>query len=92
MKQVVANSRRHHPCLTGSRVGSEDTFSETSTPQVIATEPWYTNHLVTNLTPGNWNLSVTVNGQTMSLPIADRLSSWSPGDGRFPGGQSHRSV
>ena len=53
---------------TGSRVGSEDTFSETSTPQVIATEPWYTNHLVTNLKPGNWNLSVTVNGQTMSCP------------------------
>lgn len=63
---------------TGSRVGSEETFNETSIWSGIATEPWYTNHLVTNLTPGNWNLSVTVNGQTMSCPSPIALAVGPP--------------
>jgi len=63
---------------TGSRVGSEDTFNETSTWTGIATDPWYTTHLVTNLKPGNWNLSVTVNGQTMSCPSPIALSVGPP--------------
>ncbi len=43
-----------------------DTFTINSTWHGFATDPWYTTIAVPNLNPGNWILSVTVNGQPMS--------------------------
>jgi hypothetical protein len=43
-----------------------DTFNISSTWHGFATDPWYTTTLATKLNPGNWNLSVTVNGQLMT--------------------------
>lgn len=42
-----------------------DTFNINSTWHGYATDPWYTTTIVPNLNPGNWNLSVTVNGMPM---------------------------
>jgi hypothetical protein len=54
----------------GSRqLGSEegqsacDSFNKSENWNGIATDPWHTTTIVPNLKPGNWNLSVTVNGQ-----------------------------
>jgi hypothetical protein len=66
----------------GSRqLGSEespaagDTFTIKSTWHGYATDPWSKSELVTNLKPGNWNLSVNVDGKLMTCQSAIGLAS-----------------
>jgi hypothetical protein len=39
-------------------------FSQSATWNGYATEPWSTSAIITNLNPGDWQLSLTVNGLT----------------------------
>jgi hypothetical protein len=53
--------------LVGSgSTGAGDTFNQNTTWTGVATDPWSTNTIVTNLNPGSWKLSVTVNGLLMA--------------------------
>lgn len=63
----------------GTRVGegvpTSDTFTQNTTYHGIATDPWSAETLVTNLTPGHWNLSVNVNGLLYTCPSAFHLTT-----------------
>jgi hypothetical protein len=57
--------------------GAGDAFNMNSTWHGFATDPWHTTTIVPNLNPGNWKLSVTVNGQPMSCGSAIALAAGS---------------
>jgi hypothetical protein len=46
----------------GGQPEDGDTFTKNQTWNGFATDPWKTSTIVTNLNPGNWNLSVIVSG------------------------------
>ena len=51
---------------SGEIAEANDTFNTNTNWTGISTNPWETSTIVPNLKPGNWNLSVNVNGQALS--------------------------
>jgi hypothetical protein len=64
---------------TGTRSGGEgapgDSFTQNTTWHGFATDPWNTSTVITNLDPGTWNLSVTVNGQPFNCASPFNLTA-----------------
>lgn len=57
----------------GSHVESGETFNQQAQYTGITTNPWQAGTIVTNLSPGNWNISVFVNGRDWVCPTAINL-------------------